>query len=78
MGGTVGYRSNFPTLREAELAPAARPGGSRAEQIGAAGLDQDAILQRRAAEQHAEAHLVAIGKRELDRPRAVPELERRS
>ena len=31
--------------------------------------------ERRAAEQHAETHLIAIGKGEFDRPRTVPELE---
>ena len=43
--------------------------------IGTARLDQRAAFERRAPEQHAEAHLIAIGKRKLDRPGAVAEHE---
>src|SRR5262249_2502588 len=56
-------------------APAPKSWRTRAEKIGAAGLDQSATLQRGAAEQHAETHLVAIGERKLDRPGAFAKFE---
>src|SRR5512143_2020145 len=72
-----GLWQRFARLRRGQRAPAAKSRGPLSEEERAAGLDQRPALERGAAEQHAESHLVAIGERKLDRPGFIAELEQR-